>query len=106
MLNDRTTSEMECPSRLAPTIMPRSNSDNSHRLASVQPDSRENTSHMILLWAFPRRQGMVAPLKNKFTYGYPMTFGTWTQFWKQFHIDQPFILPIWTSVIPCQLEQN
>jgi hypothetical protein len=82
MLNDRTTSEMECPIRLAPTIMPRSDSDNSRglamsRLAGVQPDSWENTSQLILLWAFPSRQETVAPLKNKFTYCYPMTFGTW-----------------------------
>jgi hypothetical protein len=82
MLNDRTTSEMECPICLAPTIMPRSNSDNSRRLAmsrlaGVQPDSQENASQLILLWAFPSRQGTVAPLKNKFTYCYTMTFGTY-----------------------------
>jgi hypothetical protein len=86
MLNDRTTSEMECPIRLAPNIMPRSNSNNSRRLAmsrlaGVQTDSRENTSQLILLWAFPSRQGTVAPLKNKFTYCYPMTFGTSVQFY-------------------------
>jgi hypothetical protein len=46
------------------------------RLAGVQPDSRENTSQLILLWAFPSRQGTVAPLKNKFTFCYPMTLGT------------------------------
>jgi hypothetical protein len=66
---------------LASTIMLRSNSDNSrrlamNRLASVQPDSRQNTSQLLLLSAFPSRQGTVAPLKNKFTYRYPMIFGT------------------------------
>jgi hypothetical protein len=82
MLNGCTTSEMECPIRLVPTIMSRSNSNNSHclamsRLASVQPDSWENTSQLIQVWAFPSHQGMVVPLNNKFTYCYTMTFGTW-----------------------------
>jgi hypothetical protein len=81
MLNDRTTWEMEGTIRLAPTVMSRTHSDNSRllakiRLAGVQPDSRENTSQLILLWTFPSRQGTVAPLKNKFTYCYPMTFDT------------------------------
>jgi hypothetical protein len=68
MLNDRTTLEMECPIPLAPTIMPRSNSDNSRRLAmsrlaGVQPDSRENTSQLILLWAFQAVMGRWRHLK-------------------------------------------
>jgi hypothetical protein len=80
MLNDDTPSGMQCPICLVPTIMPSSNSDNSRRLAisrlaGVQLDSRENTSQLILLWAFPSRQRAVVPLKNKFTYCYPMTFG-------------------------------
>jgi hypothetical protein len=64
MLNGRTASEMECPIRLAHTITPRSNSDNSRRLArsrlaGVQPDSREDTSQLIQVWAFQSRQGTV-----------------------------------------------
>jgi hypothetical protein len=52
MLNDRTTLEMECPIRLASTIMPRSNSDNSRcPVMGTQPDSRENTSQLIQVWA-------------------------------------------------------
>jgi hypothetical protein len=46
------------------------------RLAGVQPDLRKDTSQVMQVWAFPNRQGMVAPLKNEFTYSYPMTFGT------------------------------
>jgi hypothetical protein len=54
MLNDRTTSEMECPIRLAPTFKPHSNSSNLHRLAvrrlaGVHPASvymSENGLHM------------------------------------------------------------
>jgi hypothetical protein len=28
-----------------------------------------------MTWAFPSHQGMVVPLKNEFTYCYPMIFG-------------------------------
>ena len=57
MLNARTASEMECPIRLAPTVMPHSNSDNSCRpavgtLASVQPRSQDNTSQFIQVGTF------------------------------------------------------
>jgi hypothetical protein len=46
------------------------------RLDGVQPDSRKKTPQLIQVWAFPNRQETVAPLKNEFTYCYPMTFGT------------------------------
>jgi hypothetical protein len=102
ILNVCTTSEMECPIHLAPTITPCSNSDNSRHLAvaGVHSNSRRNTTQLIQVWAFPKHQGTVAPLKNEFTYCCPMIFGTWVYIYiwscSQMHL-------FWDTALSCYL---
>ncbi|XP_036430498.1 uncharacterized protein LOC118810656 [Colossoma macropomum] len=77
MSNACTTSEMEFPIRLAPTIVPLSNTCclAMSTLASVQPHSQDNTSRLKQVWAFSSCPREIMPLYNQITYCCPMTFG-------------------------------
>lgn len=72
--------EMKYHISLAPTIMSRSNSDNSlwiaRSLAAVHTDSRDINAQLISFWIYPWCQSTVVTTNITFTFCRFITFGT------------------------------